>query len=176
MSPTAPPPAPAPVAAPAPAQAATATPVPLARAADTVGQLLQVAHSRGITHARMALKPAELGGIEIRLQTSSAGVTAQVVADSPEATRMLTHAAADLRRSLESSGVTLLSLDVSTHGEGGSEAAAAGFAFHAEARERDGRPRGPDGSGPRGAADRIDDLPTVTTVELPEGVLVDVLA
>jgi hypothetical protein len=136
-----------------------------------------VAHSRGVTHARMALKPVDLGGIEIRLQTSSAGVTAQVIADSPEATRMLTQAAGDLRRSLESSGVTLLSLDVSTHGEGGSEAAAAGFAFHAEARERDGwTPAGSRASSPHAAAGSIDDLPTATTLELPEGVLVDVLA
>ena len=89
---------------------------------------------------------------------------------------MLTQAAGDLRRSLESSGVTLLSLDVSTHGEGGSEAAA-GFAFHAEARERDGwTPAGFRASSPRADAGPIDDLPTATTLELPEGVLVDVLA
>jgi hypothetical protein len=149
--------------------------VPLHRAAETVGHLLQVAHDRGITRARLALKPADLGGIEIRLQTSSAGVTAQVVADSPEATRLLAQAGAELRRSLEDAGVTLLSLDVSTHGDG-SEAAAAGFAFHAEARERDGSGAQGATRPARDAGPTDDDLSTATTVELPNGVLVDVLA
>ena len=62
----------------------------------------------------MTLRPAELGGIEIRLQSTAAGIAAQVVADSPEAARLLTQAGDDLRRALEARNVTLISLDVST--------------------------------------------------------------
>jgi flagellar hook-length control protein FliK len=159
-----------------PAAAAQAA-VPLHRAAATVSQLLQVAHDRGITHARLALKPVELGGIEIRLQTSSAGVTAQVIADSPEASRLLHQAGADLRRSLEASGVNLLSLDVSAHGEDRSSAAAAGFEAHAQARrealgQHNGRRRDRAAEAPE-----IDpSLSIETTIRLPSGVLVDVLA
>ena len=90
---------------------------PLHQAPRAVAQLLQVAVDRGISHAKLNLRPVELGGIEIRLQTSAAGVTAQVIADSPEAAKLLEQAAGDLRRALERQDVTLLSLDVSTAGE-----------------------------------------------------------
>ena len=73
-----------------------------------------MAVDRGITHAKMTLRPAELGGIEIRLQPTAAGIAAQVVADSPEAARLLEQAGDDLRRALEARNVTLISLDVST--------------------------------------------------------------
>ncbi|MDP9385392.1 MAG: flagellar hook-length control protein FliK, partial [Actinomycetota bacterium] len=161
----------------APAQPAQPA-VPLHRAAHTVGQLLQVAHDRGVTHARLALKPADLGGIEIRLQTSSAGVTAQVIADSPEATRLLQQAGSELRRSLEDAGVNLLSLDVSTHGEDRSAAAMDGFAAHAEARERDRHLNGSERGRSRSSrAPAVEDQPTrARTLELPGRVLVDVLA
>ena len=88
--------------------------VPLHRAPAAVATLLHVATERGITRAKMALKPAELGGIEIRLQSTAAGITAQVVADSPEAARLLAQAGDDLRRALEARDVNLISLEVST--------------------------------------------------------------
>ena len=91
--------------------------VPLSRAVATSGLLIHIAAERGVTHARLNLKPVELGGIEVRLQTSPQGVHAQLVADSPEAARMLSSASEDLRRSLEDRDVTLLSLDVSTSGD-----------------------------------------------------------
>jgi flagellar hook-length control protein FliK len=173
-------PAPEPVATPvvAPQPVATApqhpvTPLPhrstpLHRAPHAVAQLLQVATERGISRARLQLRPADLGGIEIRLQSSSAGVTAQVVADSPEAAKLLAQAADDLRRSLERHDVTLLQLDVSTAGDDRFQSAghsAAEVAAHA----------------PRGAAEAdadiaSDDPSPETTVQLPSGLLVDVLA
>ena len=88
--------------------------VPLHRAPAAVATLLQVAVDRGITHAKMTLRPAELGGIEIRLQSTAAGIAAQVVADSPEAAHLLMQAGDDLRKALEARNVTLISLDVST--------------------------------------------------------------
>jgi flagellar hook-length control protein FliK len=162
--------APAPVAAVAPpvqAQPHPVTPlphrsVPLHRAPQAVAQLLQVATERGISRAKLALRPADLGGIEIRLQSSSAGVTAQVVADSPEAARMLAQAADDLRRSLERHDVTLLRLDVSTTSD--DRSASAGQTAHAD------RLHGADEPSPS------DPSPEPATVQLPSGLLVDVLA
>jgi flagellar hook-length control protein FliK len=152
----------------------------LAQAPRAVGQLIHLASERGVQHARLNLKPVELGGIEIRLVASSAGVTAHVVADSPEAARLLQQAGDDLRRSLADNNVELLSLDVSTSDQERRDASAAsgGFEQFGETGQR-----GRDGLGrPQhaGAGETDTDLPTSTdqgtVIELPDGVLVDVLA
>jgi flagellar hook-length control protein FliK len=166
--------APAPGISSAPKGAAT-----LSQAPRAVGQLIQLASQKGVQHARLNLRPVELGGIEIRLQSTSAGVTAQVVADSPQAARLLQQASDDLKRSLASQNVELLSLDVSTSGEERRDASAAdgGFGQFDEAGTRGqagfGRPQ-------RSAAAESDpELPAPTPgtlLELPDGVLVDVLA
>jgi flagellar hook-length control protein FliK len=144
---------------------------PLHHAPQAVATLLHVAAERGITRAHIALRPADLGGIEIRLQQTAAGVAAQVVADSPEAARLLAQAGEDLRRSLEARDVTLISLEVSTSGEQrrdapGGRDGAEGF---------DGPTRASHGGGePEEAA--AAEVPTQTVIELPGGLLVDVLA
>ena len=155
-------------------QAAPHRAVPLHRAPAAVATLLHVAAERGITRARMAVKPAELGGIEIRLQTTAAGVAAQVVADSPEAARLLAQAGDDLRRALEARDVNLVSLEVSTSSDQQRESA------RGEWSDGDGSDAGRFGSSGRstGGADG-DAEPTPTThsvIELPGGLLVDVLA
>ncbi len=91
-------PAAPPAQAPAPAvQAAppvvTQRTAPLHHVPRVVATLLHVAGERGITHARISLRPEDLGGIEVRLQSSPAGISAQLVADSPEAARLLTRPA-----------------------------------------------------------------------------------
>ena len=101
-----------------------------------------MAAERGITHAKMALKPAELGGIEIRLQSTAAGISAQVVADSPEAAKLLAQASEDLRRALEARDVTLLSLEVSTSSDQQQQQSARG-----EWSDGDGADSGLPGSG-----------------------------
>ena len=174
-------PAPQPVAAPAAPAAPTATPtleraVPLYRAVETTGLLLHVAAERGVTHARLNLKPVELGGIEVRLQSTPQGVSAQLVADSPEAARMLMQASEDLRRQLAERDVTLLSLDVSTSSEQRHENAAGGFGAFGDDNYRPGF-----GSSQRNGgttAETADAVPAgaETTLVLPDGVLVDVLA
>jgi hypothetical protein len=171
-------PAPQPVAAPS-APAAPVTPpsieraVPLYRAVETTRTLLHVAAERGVTHARLNLKPAELGGIEVRLQSTPLGVSAQLVADNPEAARMLTQASEDLRRQLAERDVTLLSLDVSTSSEQRHDNTAGGFGAFGDDDYRPGF-----GSSPRGStAEPVDAAPAAeTTLVLPDGVLVDVLA
>jgi flagellar hook-length control protein FliK len=150
----------------------------LAQAPRAVGQLIHLASERGVQHARLNLKPVELGGIEIRLVASSAGVTAHVVADSPEAARLLQQAGDDLRRSLADNNVELLSLDVSTSDQERRDASAAGGGFE---QFGESGPRGRDGLGrPQSAGGADTDLPTSSTqesvIELPDGVLVDVLA
>jgi flagellar hook-length control protein FliK len=147
----------------------------LAQAPRAVGQLIHLASERGVQHARLNLRPVELGGIEIRLVASSAGVTAHVVADSPEAARLLQQAGDDLRRSLADSNVELLSLDVSTSDQERRDASAAGGGF--EQFDETGR----DGLGRAhraGESDTDHPIPTDqgTVIELPDGVLVDVLA
>jgi hypothetical protein len=135
-----------------------------------------VAADRGITRARLALRPAELGGVEVQLSSSAAGITARLVADSPEAARMLAQAGEELRRSLQERDVTLISLEVSTSAEDRRDAAPGGRPGEdgddpaSSARTRDG-----DGDGepvdPETASD-----PVHSVLELPGGLLVDVLA
>jgi flagellar hook-length control protein FliK len=170
----------APVAAPAPtATPATSRTVTLSQAPRAVGQLIHLASQKGVQHARLNLRPVELGGIEIRLQSTTAGVTAQVVADSPEAARLLQQASDDLKRSLASHNVDLLSLDVSTSGDERRDASGAGDLF---GQFDESGTRGQAGSGrPQrsGAGQAESDLPAPTegtVLELPDGVLVDVLA
>jgi flagellar hook-length control protein FliK len=168
-----------PVAAPAQPLSAPAglqRAVPLGHVARTMGTLLHVAAERGVTHARLNLKPVELGGIEVRLQSTPQGVSAQLVADSPEAARMLTQASDDLRRQLADRNVNLLSLDVSTSSD--QRQASAGASAGNDGGFGEAR------SGGSSATSRSDDgdaqateaAPAETTLVLPGGVLVDVLA
>jgi flagellar hook-length control protein FliK len=142
---------------------------PLHHVPRVVGTLLHVASQRGITHAKISLRPEDLGGIEVRLQSSAAGVTAHLIADSPEAARLLSQAGDDLRRSLEQRDVTLLSLEVSTSGE--------------ERRgDQPGQARDAEGLSERtgaigaGGDEEIAPAAPATVLELPGGLLVDVLA
>jgi flagellar hook-length control protein FliK len=155
-------------------QTATQRSVPLHRAPAAVATLLHVAADRGITRAKMALKPAELGGIEIRLQSTAAGITAQVVADSPEAARLLAQAGDDLRRALEARDVNLISLEVSTSSDQERESA------RGEWSDGDGDDAGLFGSSSRSTGDadgEAEPTPTIhSVIELPGGLLVDVLA
>jgi flagellar hook-length control protein FliK len=149
----------------------------MGRVVENTAALLQVAANRGVTHARLNLKPVELGGIEVRLKSTAEGISAQLVADSPEAAKMLSQAGDDLRKQLADQNVNLLSLDVSTSGDQQQQGAAAQFADNL----------GPD-NGFRGGSSRLrpvglaadDDAaapaPAESTLLLPTGVLVDVLA
>jgi flagellar hook-length control protein FliK len=171
----------APVATPAPqAVANAATPaltrsVPLSQAADAVENVIRLGSARGVTHARMSLRPAELGGIEIRLQQTSTGLVASVVADGREAAQALQQAGHDLQRRLESQGIELQRLDISYAGEERSGARSA------QAQAGDGEPSSSAGDTDSHATDggdltSTDETTATSTLELPDGVLVDVLA
>jgi flagellar hook-length control protein FliK len=122
----------------------------------------------------MSLKPAELGGVEIRLQQTAGGLVASVVADGVEAAQALQQAGADLRRQLESQGIELQRLDISYSGEERSGARSA------ETRTGDGERRSSAGNDSHatdgGDLNPTDDAVATSTLELPGGVLVDVLA
>ena len=75
--------------------------IPLPRAPHAVAQTIHLAQVKGVSHARLNLRPAELGGIEVRLASDAGGLHATVVADSPQAAALLQSATEDLRRQLE---------------------------------------------------------------------------
>jgi hypothetical protein len=105
----------------------------------------------------------------VRLQSSPAGISAQLVADSPEAARLLSQAGDDLRRSLEARDVNLLSLEVSTSSD-------------QRRGDEPGQTSDPDAStgapATTGDAEEAAPAPAAapTVLELPGGLLVDVLA
>jgi flagellar hook-length control protein FliK len=142
--------------------------VRLEHAVETVQAMLRVAAERGATRARLQLHPAELGAIEVRLHSTAEGLRAHIVADAAQAAALLGQAGDDLRRSLEQQGVNVLHLDVGTSGQENGGAGSAGE----EAGSRSGS--GSAGSGPaeEGGPDGSEDV----RVQLPNGVLVDVLA
>jgi hypothetical protein len=81
---------------------------------------------------------------------------------------MLQLAEGELRRSLEDGGVRLLSLDISWSGRESAETSARHDGF--------GRRDGSAAQSAAGAGDDPETTSTETTLELPNGVLVDVLA
>jgi flagellar hook-length control protein FliK len=150
--------------------------VPLSRAAEAVENVIRLGSARGVTHARMSLRPADLGGVEIRLQQTAGGLRASVVADGIEAAQVLQQASHDLRRQLEAQGIQLQRLDISFSGDERSGARSA------ETRTGDGERRSPTGNDTDshatdgGDLTSTDDAVATATLELPDGVLVDVLA
>ena len=141
------------------------------QAVETVRLTIGASAQRGVTRARIALRPEELGGVEVHLRHTAEGLSARVVAEAPEAARLLSQAAGELRRTLEQQGLNLVRIEVGT---AGSDAAGTGTGA-AGSDQRDGR-RGPSGQAgdPAGAET---DLPIADrTIELPNGALVDVLA
>jgi flagellar hook-length control protein FliK len=159
-----------------PAPAGTA--VPLARAAETVQLALRAASERGVTRARISLSPAELGSIEIHLRHTSDGLVARVVAEHAGAAHLLQQAGAELRRSLEAQGVTLLRLDVGASGQQAGQqqgSGAPGGQSGTGSAGSDGR-HGANGSDPDAQRTGDDATAGPTHLTLPNGVLVDVLA
>ncbi len=135
---------------------------------------MQLAAARGAAHARIQLRPAELGGLMIRMKATSEGMTASITAERPEAAAALDRAAADLKRSLEDRGVTLISLDVSVSADAGGGAAADRREDAAQRAASAGRSSAGGMDDPTDSTD--DDLTAAPAVRLPAGALVDVHA
>ena len=158
-----------------PADAPATRTVRMSPAAEAVENAIRIGQTRGVTHARMSLKPAELGGVEIRLAQSAQGLTATVVADGQQAAQLLQQAGQELRRSLEAQGIQLHQLDISYSGDQREGARSA------QAQADGGDRRASGGADDSLATDgdgltTTEDITVQETLELPDGVLVDVLA
>ncbi|HKR90388.1 MAG TPA: flagellar hook-length control protein FliK, partial [Phenylobacterium sp.] len=159
-------------AAPTPSSAAAnvafSSPLPAApKPANALEATLRMASETGFTRARVTLRPAELGGIEVFLREGSAGLTATVVAETPHAAHLLQSSAAELQRRLAAQGLELTSLQISV---GGDSAGAANGGREGEAAAPTGTRRGDTAAEPAAAAEKA------RTIDLGGGVLVDVLA
>jgi flagellar hook-length control protein FliK len=124
-----------------------------------------MAGENGFTRARVTLRPAELGGVEVFLREGSAGLTATVVAETPHAAQLLENSATELQRRLAAQGLELTSLQISVGGE------SAGAAHGG----RQGGETTPAGTN-RGSAEPVAPTEKTQTIDLGGGVLVDVLA
>ena len=86
--------------------------VGLDRALEAVRATVEITARQGASQARIQLAPESLGGIRIHLHQTASGLVARVVADHAAAAQTLQQGGAELRRSLESSGLALLHLDI----------------------------------------------------------------
>jgi flagellar hook-length control protein FliK len=179
-------PAPATLAAPAPFGAPTGVtaPVPavvapaaqtaprytvgLGDAVETVRLTMAASVRDGFSAARISLAPAELGGVRIDLAQTSDGLVARVVAEHPAAAQVLAQSAGELRSTLAALGVTVAQLDIGTSadpsGAGTGESAPGGQGGARSDQSSDGDAAG------------TPEAPGATTVQLANGVLIDVLA
>jgi flagellar hook-length control protein FliK len=139
---------------------------------ETVKATFTTASQSGLSSARISLSPASLGSIEISLTQTSQGLVAHIAADHPDAVETLQQNAADLRRSLEASGTSLLQLDISASGEQRS-----GYENDPSARQSGGGAGNQALTGIDTLGDNDEDATaSAMTIALTGGSLVDVLA
>jgi flagellar hook-length control protein FliK len=144
--------------------------VSLQEAVDAVKATFTAANQAGVSSARISLSPESLGGIKISLSQTPDGLIARVATDHPEAAQTLQQSAAELKQSLEASGMSLLRLDIGTSGQQsfGNFAGSAG----------DGSRAGSSWTADQGntAEDDTTSTPTELSIEPANGSLVNVLA
>lgn len=147
--------------------------VGLQQAIEAVHATIELASRQGLSQARIALQPEELGEIRIHLSQSAQGLVARVTADTPAAAQALAEGHSELRQSLDSLGLTALHMDTSSFNQAGMQQRE-GRAHHPSASPAENRR----GSGPGGDGDQ--DSAAITTPEpalrISHGALVDVLA
>jgi flagellar hook-length control protein FliK len=144
--------------------------VSLQHAVDAVHTTIELGARQGATQAQIELSPASLGTIRIQLHRTDDGVTAHVLTDSAATADTLSQGGDDLRRSLQSAGVNLISLNIEARGDGNAPT---------QDRSQDSSSRSQSGAR-SGQIDAIGDTDSThaepTTLVLPEGALVNVLA
>lgn len=139
---------------------------------DSIHATVELAARQGMSQARIALEPAELGQIRIHLSQTSQGLLARVTADSDDAAQALAAARSELHHALSSLGTSLLRLDIGSFSQPGGR----------EGRQAEGA----NGSSSSRSARTTEDDASIDTVNepvgsspaprLPLGGLVDVLA
>ncbi len=112
------PPASAPAISTTQAGAANSYGVDLQQTIEAVQATLELATRQGLSSARIALAPAELGEIRIHLTQSASGLVARLTASTPAAAQALGEGRSELRESLHSLGLTALHLDTATFQSG----------------------------------------------------------
>jgi flagellar hook-length control protein FliK len=135
--------------------------------AESMHAVVKVANRRGTAAARITLRPAELGGVQVQLRSHAGGVSASLTAETRAGAEALGVSYGELRRTLEAQGIVVHAIDVQLAGGG----------------------LGPDGRGERwqspaqqmGASVRHDDddqdETTIEPSRLPDsGAQIDVLA
>jgi flagellar hook-length control protein FliK len=95
--------------------------VDLAQTIEAVHATIELATRQGLSQARIALQPAELGEIRIHLSQTSEGLRARVTADTPAAAQALADGHSELRQSLSSLGLSLLHLDIASSEQFGAQ-------------------------------------------------------
>ena len=109
------------------AAASTSEPTPgygvgLEQAIENMHVTIELAAREGLSQARIALEPEELGEIRIHLTQTSTGLIARVTAESPAAAQALAAGHAELRQSLSSMGLSLARLQIGHHGQSSTDA------------------------------------------------------
>lgn len=141
----------------------------LEQAVETVNQVIRISQSSGITQARVQLHPEELGQVDIHLRSTPDGIVARVVADASQAAAVLRDGGDELRRQLAAQGINLTHFDVGTTGQ---EQRGEAFAGNDPQGQRGSRGTNREAADAGTSAETNEE----TTLSLPNGVLVDVLA
>lgn len=89
--------------------------VGLEQAIENLHGTIQLAARQGLSQARIALQPEELGEIRIHLTQTAQGLLARVSAETPATAQALAAAHAELHKSLSSLGLHLTRLDIGRH-------------------------------------------------------------
>jgi len=152
--------------------------VGLQQTIEAVHATIELASRQGLSQARIALHPEELGEIRIHLSQSSQGLIARVTADTPAAAQALAENHSELRQSLHSLGLSTLHMDTSAFDQTGAQQreglSQQPFAFDSQTGSQ--RALSPDGEEDQ---DLLGDLTLDSAGDKPEpsrGALVDVLA
>jgi len=139
----------------------------LSRAIENVRATIELGARQGFSLALIKLAPVALGEIRIHLQRTDAGLVARVVTEHAAAAQTLQQGSGELRRSLQAAGVNVLRLDIETRQDSGA------------ASPNPGGQASPTGRVGRASDDEATDdvpAPVHTTIVLPSGALVNVLA
>ncbi len=139
----------------------------LAQAVEALNATIELAARQGISQARIALHPAELGAIRIHLSQTSEGLLARVTADTPAAAQALATGHAELRQSLGELGLGSVRLHIAHAGPPAQGEAGAG-AQGREAGRRAGEarlPRSLPATRPVGAVAAADDAQAAAETE-----------
>jgi hypothetical protein len=145
---------------------------------DSIRATVEIAARQGMTQARIALQPEDLGHISIRLSQTSEGLLARVSAETPAAAQALMAGRAELHQSLSSLGLSLLRLDISSFGQSQTGERDGSFAGDTGEGGGSGTPGGSggaeevEGAAPLGAGEEG----AAASATISGGELVDVLA